>query len=215
MSGEKKSAFIDVSYLPPLEYFSAILDCSDLLIDEHAIFQKQSAFNRTTILLSNKVELLSIPVFGSRKRQLYRDVKIDYSQKWMQVHLRGIQSAYGKAPFFEFFFPDLENEFLKKPAFLWDFNWGLLTLCLQLAQINISIKKNIVYSQEEDLEDLRFLTRDKAVFSTRNYYQPHSYSQLFGADFVPNLSIIDLLFCEGPSTKRILELSRKKTLNNQ
>jgi hypothetical protein len=208
------TAFIDLTYLPNLEFFVSILEKDSLLVDENALLHKQSAFNRTYLMMTNKVELLSIPLQKARKRQLYRDVKIDYNQKWQQVHLRGIRSAYGKAPFFEYFFPDLERQYLKNPAFLWDLNCDLLTVCLKLAQLSISIEKKIVNSSELDIVDLRHLTRERADYSTRTIYNPHPYPQLFGADFVPNLSIIDLLFCEGPATKQVLELSRKKTLNN-
>lgn len=208
------TAFIDLSYLPNLEFFVAILGKDVLFVDEDALLQKQSTFNRTFLMLTNKVEMLSIPVQKARKKQLYQDVKIDYNQKWQQVHLRGIRSAYGKAPFFEYFFPELESQFLKKPAFLWDLNYNLLTVCLKLARLNISIEKKIVNSSNLDIVDLRSLTRERTDYSTRTIYNPHPYPQLFGADFVPNLSIIDLLFCEGPATKQVLELSRKKTLNN-
>ncbi|MGY6520714.1 MAG: WbqC family protein [Mongoliitalea sp.] len=214
MHSEATTALIDLSYLPRLEFFAAIVDQQNLLLDEEAMYQKQSIFNRTNILLANKVELLSIPVYGARKKQRYRDVKIDYNQKWLQVHLRGIRSAYGKAPFFEYFFPELEGEFMKKPAFLWDLNESLLTLCLKLSRINIPIENKSVHIDNQDILDLRELTRERAEFTERKYYQPHPYPQLFGADFVPNLSIIDLLFCEGPSVKKILELSRKKIVNN-
>lgn len=214
MHTEATTALIDVSYLPRLEFFTAIVNQQKLVLDEEAMYQKQSIFNRTNILLANKVELLSIPVYGARKKQRYKDVKIDYNQKWLQVHLRGIRSAYGKAPFFEYFFPELEEEFMKKPAFLWDLNESLLTLCLKLSRIKISIEKKSVHTDDQDILDLRELTREKAEFADRKYYQPHAYPQLFGADFVPNLSIIDLLFCEGPSVKKILELSRKKIVNN-
>lgn len=215
MTEKKSMVLADPSYLPRLEFFTAIVDQKSMVFDEEALFHKQSIFNRTSILLTNKVELLSIPVYGARKKQLYKDVKIDYNQKWMQVHLRGIRSAYGKAPFFEYFFPELEQVFIKKPAFLWDLNYSLLTLCLKLSRINIQIEKKIVNEVDSEFFDLRYLTREKADYGGRNWYTPHNYTQLFGVDFVPNLSIIDLLFCEGPSTKRILEQSRKKTLNNR
>lgn len=200
----------ELFYLPPIEYFVAIQDEKEILLDVKEYYQKQTYRNRTQIRLTNKVENLSIPVIGGNKKVFTEGVKIDHKQKWKNVHLRGIQSAYGKAPFFEFYFPYIENVYLKNIDLLTDFNKELLTVCLKMLQLDISVKIAGNTNIEGELKDIRGIINAKTPFWERNIYEAVPYSQLFGLDFVPNLSVIDLLFCIGPESKSILAKSQKK-----
>jgi hypothetical protein len=206
-----KSIAIDLHYLPNLEFFAAIEGVEEVLIFPQALYQRQSFLNRTQIRLANKVETLSVPVQGRRPKIPMEEVLIDYSQKWQAIHLRGIQSAYGKAPFFEYFYPYFETVFTQKPASLWELNREMLTICLRLLQ---SPAKLVNSSLDIDLAgslDIRQEITPKTDFSARSHYEPVPYSQLFGLDFEPNLSVIDLLFCEGPAAKKIIA----KSVRNQ
>jgi hypothetical protein len=156
------------------------------------------------------VETLSIPVQGRRPKLPMEEIQIDYSQKWQVIHLRGIQSAYGKAPFFEYFYPYFEDVFAKKPASLWELNREMLTICLKLLQSPVKLVNSSLNTDLAGSLDIRQQIVPKTSFETREYYSPQSYSQLFGSDFEPNLSIIDLLFCEGPAAKKIISKSSKK-----
>ncbi|MDN3668455.1 WbqC family protein [Echinicola jeungdonensis] len=205
----EKSIVVDLFYLPPIEFFTAIQDYDRILVERSDNYQKQTYRNRAQIRLANKVETLSIPVYGGNKKKKYSQIKIDYDQKWTNVHLRGIQSAYGKAPFFEHFFPYLEDVYKKKIDNLYDFNLELLTLCLALLRMNIEVTETSQYREYGQETDLRGVIKTKETYSERAIYQPNPYMQLFGSDFVPNLSVIDLLFCEGPHSLRILQNSRK------
>lgn len=209
------SILTDLFYLPSLEYFAAVLEEKEILVDAKGFYQKQTYRNRTQIRLANKVETLSIPVLGGNKKQLYKEVKIDYGQKWKNVHIRGIQSAYGKAPFFEYFFPYIEKVYDKNYSYLFDLNWDMLTICLKLLRIDTTLK--VFEGQDLGVEgrDIRGIIHSKQDFTERGIYQPYPYQQLFGVNFVPNLSVLDLLFCEGPDSKGILSASQKKTLNNR
>src|SRR5690606_25078074 len=120
----------DLFYLPPIEFFVAVAGMEEIRIEKHDNYQKQSYRNRTAIQLANQVKNLSIPIVGGNKKTPYIDVEIDDSQNWRKIHLRSIQSAYGKAPFFEYFYPGLEEVFAKDHRYLYDFNWELLTLWL-------------------------------------------------------------------------------------
>jgi hypothetical protein len=200
----------ELFYLPSLEYFAAILGHEEIQLDDSESYQKQTYRNRTKILLANKIETLSIPVKGGNKKVAYREIKIDNSQKWKNVHIRGIRSAYGKAPFFEFFFPYFDKVYQKNAMFLFDFNFELLTVCLRLLQLNVRLTVCSDTGQIEPIKDIRGGLDAKISFSERGYYYPQPYSQLFGLDFAPNLSVIDLLFCEGTGAKNILIASQKK-----
>ncbi|MCH7414460.1 WbqC family protein [Belliella sp. R4-6] len=203
------SIITELFYLPPIEYFVAIQKEKMILLDIQENYQKQTYRNRCQIRLANKVETLSIPVLGGNKKVKTELVKIDYHQKWVNVHLRGIQSAYGKAPFFEYYFPYIEEVFQKKFDLLTDFNLELLTVCLKLLQLDIKVMKLNKTDINSESIDIRGLISSKSPFEDRNIYQPAPYSQLFGLDFVPNLSIIDLLFCVGPESNNILAKSQK------
>jgi len=206
-----KAVVVDLFYLPPLEYFVAIQDFDTLLIEAQDNFQKQTYRNRARVQLANKVGTLSIPLVGSNKKVKYREVKIDDSQAWRKVHLRGIKSAYGKAPFFEYFFPELEKIYLQNISRLYEHNFQLLTICLKFMQLPVKMNETHVYGKYKEETDLRGLIKTKEPFDCRNIYEPYPYAQLFGLNFVPNLSIIDLLFCEGPNSKNILNCSKKET----
>lgn len=199
----------ELFYLPSLEYFTAIADHQLVLLDPEERFQKQTYRNRTRILLANKVETLIIPVIGGNKKVSYRDIEIDYEQKWLNVHLRGMQSAYGKAPFFEYYFPYLEKVYRAEPQMLFELNKQLLTLCLKLLHWDIQIVSDVNKVDNAPLVDIRRIIEAKQHFDTRQFYQPRVYNQLFGLDFVPNLSIVDLLFCMGPEAGSVLKKSEK------
>ncbi|MBT0811559.1 WbqC family protein [Litoribacter ruber] len=209
MKIDKGSTVItDLLYLPPIEYFAAIEGKETLMIEGHDNYQKQTYRNRASIRLANKVEHLSVPVKGGKGRP-FREIEIDYEQKWVNIHLRGIKSAYGKAAFFEYFFPYYESVFERRPTRLFDLNLELLTLCLKFLQHPVRIVVSTEYQPNVGFQDLRGVIQPKESYEVRGIYRPVPYMQLFGLDFVPNLSVIDLLFCEGPQAGRIISQSKK------
>jgi hypothetical protein len=199
----------ELFYLPSIEYFVLINGYQELCIDGTERYQKQTYRNRAQILLANKVDNLSIPVLGGNKKQSYKEIKIDYSQKWKNIHLRGIQSAYGKAPFFEYFFPYLEDVYAKDLTFLFDLNMELLTVCLKLLQSNTKIEVLLGGTETDNYLDSREIINAKAGFEARSIMTAFPYDQMFGVNFVPNLSVVDLLFCKGPESKHVLKQSKK------
>lgn len=205
-----KRIAVDLHYFPNLEFFAAIAEAEELVFFPDEIYKRQSFFNRTQIRLANKVGTLSVPIQGRRPRLSQKDIKIDNSQNWLAVHLRGIQSAYGKAPFYEYYFPYFEKVFRQNHANLWELNWEMLTICLRLLGVSAKMQ---VYDKGRDqtwVQDIRGQLTPSVPFSEREYYSPTRYFQLFGLDFDPNLSVLDLLFCEGPASKGIVLKSVKK-----
>lgn len=199
----------DLPYFPNLEFFAAIIHADELIFFPEDRYQRQSYFNRTQIRLANKVETLSVPIVGRRPRIPCKDILIDYSQDWKKIHLRGIQSAYGKAPFYEFYFPYFEKIFEDQSTSLWDMNLNILTICLKLLGSTVKIRIEDQHKNLELCSDIRGKLKPSRHFSQRNLYEPQSYFQLFGLDFESNLSILDLLFCEGTSAKSIILKSAK------
>lgn len=198
---------IDLQYLPQANYFVLLLNEPELEIDGYEHFVKQTYRNRCRILTANGTDELSIPVLGGSKKILTRDIKIDYSQKWLNRNWRAIQSAYGKAPFFEYYAEDLLAVYQKKHVYLFDLTRELLTQCLDLLQFDISLKFTTVYHdlKKTPQNDFRSRITPKSNPDNLNTYKQSAYQQVFGNNFVNNLSVIDLIFCEGPQAGGIIK----------
>lgn len=206
---DTQQVLIDLQYLPSLEFFTCVLNFDEIILESNEYFVKQSYRNRCYLQGANKIEILSIPVIDGNKKVLMKDIKIDYSQRWETIHWRTINAAYGKSPFFEFFADYFQSIYEKKPIFLWDLNYSFLTICLKLLKQNKTIRQTEFYQKEPNMGvfDARSLINAKKTFETNNFYRPVVYQQNFGNDFVPNLSVIDLLFCRGNQSLEILKKS--------
>ncbi len=208
---EAHTALIELHYFPCIAWFAQLLRFDTIMLETQESFLKQSYRNRCYIQTANKVTALSVPVKGSSKQPI-SEIEIDYSQRWTDIHWRTIQSGYGNAPYFEFFENDIRQILEAKPSRLLDLNKLVLTNCLKL----LNIKINLEYSQtfekqtERGVTDLRNSIRPNKALPDSLEFDPMSYYQVFGADFVNNLSILDLLFCEGPQAKSLLMASIKK-----
>src|SRR5687767_15886504 len=89
--------------------------------------------------------MLILPLTGLHGKIAVKDVRIDYTQKWLNNHWRAIQSAYGKAPFFEYYSDDLHTVLFRNHVFLYDLNLELLTLCLKWLKWSLPIRETIIF----------------------------------------------------------------------
>jgi len=202
------TALIELQYLPPIAYFVFMVD-KNVVIERYENFVKQTYRNRCYIVGANKVEMLSIPLMGGNRKILVKDIKIDYNQNWLNNHWRAIISAYGKAPFFEFYAQYFERIFFKKHQYLFDLNQELLSLCLKLLNVDnkISTTQKFEKKLKNSIIDTRSLIHPKNDTFVKSFFSPQHYQQVFGKNFVGNMSIIDLLFCEGPNATTIIRNS--------
>ncbi|MCF2443073.1 WbqC family protein [Dyadobacter sp. CY345] len=208
----EKIVRIELQYLPCLEYFACILSNNLIWVDIEERYVKQTYRNRCDVMTTNKIDTLTVPVQSYAQQSLTKDIKIDYSQHWIRRHWGCFRSAYGKSPYFEFFADELEAVYLKKPQFLTDLNYDLLTICLRLLGIRKEIRYNlsVPFQGDRAVIDALSTINDKKNRNINNYYQPFTYYQTFGNDFVSNLSIVDLLFNMGPEARSILLRSCKQ-----
>lgn len=203
------SARIELQYLPSLEYFACLVKYGEAEIEAYEHFQKQTYRNRCHILTANGLDTLIVPIIHSAQKMPIREVKIDYSQSWVKRHWGAITAAYAKAPYFEYFGQDFEQVYQKKPVYLFDLNWELLTICLRLLRLKPTIRLTETYQSTVATGhyDALSVIHPKKAYGHNNLYNPVVYQQNFGSEFVPNLSVIDLLMCQGAEAGNILKCS--------
>jgi hypothetical protein len=204
-------ALIELQYLPPVSYFTALSKFSEIVVEKHEHYEKQTYRNRCYINTSQGSETLIVPLTSKSGKVKITDVKIDYTQKWLNNHWRALQSAYGNAPFYEYFSEDLHAVLFKKIEHLYDLNYQLLTLCLKWMKWNLPIRESLAYEKSPvSVVDLRSVINPKKPEGMAQFYRPAVYYQVFGSKFVENLSLIDLIFCEGPGARVIIQASTPK-----
>ena len=106
---------VSTAYLPPVEYFSLISHADEIYVEREENYLKQSYRNRCYILSSHGRQLLSVPVYlGSQHKTPVKEIRIDYSKRWQQVHLRAITASYSSSPYFQFYFENIEKIISRK-----------------------------------------------------------------------------------------------------
>ena len=168
-------------------------------------FIKQTYRNRCYIYGANGKLALNIPVVYSQKnRQKYRDVQIFNAENWQSIHWKSLLSAYRTSPFFEYYEDDLLPLFQKPFNYLLDFNLSCFNVVCDCLQLNIQpLQTDTYYKTFENGYDLRGLVNAKKqpILDFSNYSQVFSDKN----GFLENLSILDLLFNEGPNAVNYLE----------
>jgi len=202
----QKGILLPVFYLGPLEYFSKIKNqTKGIVLEKFEHFPKQTYRNRISIHSPNGKLNLTIPVKkGANDHTKMKDVRISYDADWQRLHWRSLQTSYRSSSFFEYYEDDFAPFFHNKTEFLFDFDMGLLELCLKLLKMDTRIEFTTEYFENPiDLKDLRKSITPKrwsASFISKPYFQVFEEKN----NFIPNLSIVDLLFNQGPQSKQFL-----------
>jgi hypothetical protein len=198
---------VELHFFPCIAYFVYMHRAELFIIEQHENFQKQSYRNRCFILGANKVQPLTVPVEKGRKRLPVRDVKIDYTQNWQNEHWHTLQSAYGKSPFYDYFKEEFTKIYARQPVFLWDLNWAILTKCRELLQLQdkvLVLSEQFEKRPQKEINDLRSSLTARMSSFQENLPGASPYVQVFGNKFVKNLSVIDVLFCQGIGAKSVI-----------
>ena len=183
----------------------AIAKADKITLEIEDNYQKQTYRNRTYIAHSNGRLLLNIPIKHSKNalRQKTKEVCPENNFPWLSEHWKSIQVAYRTSPYFEYYEDDLAPLFKKPVLKLQDFNINILSKIIELIGLQTAILRSKVYEKQTQLKDMRHLANCKKEPS----YNFDTYHQVFESNHghIGNLSIVDLLFNEGPNTLQYLE----------
>lgn len=188
-----KELLVNNYLLPPWDWMIRALRFDVIWLEAHESFQKRSPRNRCIVLSDKGPLTLTVPVTKSNSHHRIQDVRLYQPGKWEPPFSRAIRSAYGKAPFFDQLFPEIEEILNKKHTHLWQLNLDFMTLCLRWLQYKgeVRITQKFAKITQEGIID----RRDTMGFTDK--ISPKPYMQVFGNKFVTNLSVLDVLFCEG------------------
>ena len=192
-------------YAGNLVYYSLIANSNKIILDVYENFNKQSFRNRCVIASPNGPLKLIIPVVRSSKN-IVKDVKIDNTQNWKKIHWKSLESSYRSSPYFEFYEDEFYSLYFKnKNDFLFDFNNKINLAILKCLGIETEIIISSSYVEKDlEIEDFRNIIPSKS--NVLEKFKEIKYNQVFQEkqSFLPNLSILDLLFNEGPLAKQFL-----------
>ena len=201
---------IHPSYFPSIAQMACIATANKVIFEVEDNYQKQTYRNRTYTAHSNGKLLLNVPIKHSKdgSRQKTKDVIVENAFPWQSHHWKSLQSAYRTSPFFEFYEDDLLPLFSTPVHNLLDHNLRLFTILSELLNLEIEISTTTTYQTDLGSSDFRYLIDAKK----EKRYGFDSYIQVLGEQhgFLENLSVLDLLFNEGPNSLAYLETQSKK-----
>ena len=219
----------ELHYHPPAALFAELLRADGILLEAHEHYRKQTYRNRCLIRTAQGVQPLTVPVIdGNRAEKVKASaIEIDYRQNWIHRHWRTLQTAYGNSPYFEYYADYLHDIYVGKPALLFDLNLQFLRLLLRCFRLTLPLHLTDEYlpdySAQPSFENFGLPGCQRLIADRRDWLTPKTtskaaepdspaalslvrpYPQVFGPGFEPGLSILDLLFSQGPAAGAFLQ----------
>jgi hypothetical protein len=187
------------TYFSPVNQYISIANSNSITFEVEENYQKQSYRNRCYIFGANGKQLLNIPISHTNKtsgKLKMKDVLIENSN-WQRQHYKSLTTAYNHSPFFEFYKDDIQFIFTKKYKYLLDINIDSFQFINDALDLSKKYSISKIYN-ENPINDFRYL----AAVKNKDHIKYIPYIQMFEGEngFLKNLSILDLLFMEGPNS---------------
>ncbi|MBF9143344.1 WbqC family protein [Hymenobacter properus] len=219
----------ELHYHPPAAFFATLAHADGLLLEAHEHYRKQTFRNRCLIKTAQGVQPLTVPVIdGNRAEKVsIAEIEIDYRQNWIHRHWRTLQTAYGNSPYFEYYADYLHDIYVGKPVLLFDLNQQFLRLLLKCFRLTLPVQLTTEYHAHYPAQPSPafpgLASTLPVVADQRDWLTPKTgvkpsepdtpaasarvrpYPQVFGPGFEPGLSVLDLLFSQGPAAGSFLQ----------
>jgi len=202
----QNTAILPLFYLPPVGYFSLLQKLGeDFLIEKHEHLAKQTYRNRASIYSPNGKLDITVPVVkGAKTHTKMKDVRISYDFNWQRLHWLSLESCYRSSAYFEFYEDELSRFYTNKFEFLFDYNFELLEWLNKKLKLNKNFEVTGEYfgdiKPELDFRSIMNPKKQEDIVNNKSYYQVFEDKH----QFLPNLSIVDLLFNQGPQARLYL-----------
>jgi len=199
------SVLLHPSYFPNVAQMAAAAQAVEVVFETHDNYQKQTYRNRTIIAHAQGDLPLNVPVKHTQKggREKTSEVAVETNFDWQSQHLKSLQTAYQTSPFYEFYIDELAVIFTRPVSHLMEHNLFVYEILKELIGISSEVSFTTEYHRTPEQIDFRpFINARKGeIFKFEPYIQV--FAEKHG--FLSNLSILDLLFNEGPNTLAYLE----------
>ncbi|MDE7154660.1 MAG: WbqC family protein [Muribaculaceae bacterium] len=193
------------SFLGSISRYALIAAFGNAIVDTSTRFDKRlKSTHRTTIADVNGEMKLTLPISKpeSLTRATWNDIRISDHGQWWHLHLTALESAYGRTPFFEFyidkFTPFFNNEAVEKYETLVNYDQGHENVISEILGIKPPEYKTL---NRDDYNNATDFSRTDPNFDTPPYYQVRADR----LGFIPDLSIVDLIFNLGPESPLLLK----------
>ena len=196
----ERTALLQTTYFGPVQWYQKLRRYDQCLIEQYDSYQKQTFRNRCVIATANGMQALTVPVEHGEEKILLKDLRISDHNQWRRVHWNALQSAYSESPFFDYYVDDIRPFFEQKYEFLIDFNETIRQKICELIDFQPKVTYTTNFLNDHNA-DFREVINAKHPLPDPDF-QPKRYWQVFQHKhgFLPNLSILDLLFCMGPES---------------
>lgn len=205
-----KSIVLDLPFAPSLPWFYLYLSNTEVWIEQQESFVKSSYRNRCDIASPSGRLSLSIPIEGGKDHhRLYREARMAQDFRWRKIHFQSLASAYRRTPFFEYYEDSIRSLYENPEQYLFSWNqlwldWILKVMKLQ-PRHQFTSSWNAIYSDKTDARQA--ISPGKQSADLLLHYSSPKYIQAFETrtGFIPDLSILDFLFQEGPHIQTLTD----------